>query len=522
MSTETEATSPPEAGTAASGTRRAAAFLAAAAIVVFAIQLFSDNKADVDLWGNVGFVRALPWQDGFQRVNTYSFTEPDRPWVNHEWLGEYVMNRAWQWFGSPGLLALKIALGLCVLGLINSSMRTDGVTGGVRFLCFLPIISTMGYGFSTRPHHFTYLLTALFLWLLKRSRSHDARWLLLLPPLSLLWANLHGAFFIGIVLLGVYAVFDPWSREPRPIGPPVSLLPIALLSAAATFVTPYGYRLWEFIVYSARIPRPYLSEWAPFSPVRDFTSHVDFIALAALAALALWQTRRPRRWAWTAILALAFASALVLRRNIPLFAIAAGFIAAPHVESAFGDDIRGVMRRLSSSRLVSLLLVAFIALSAFYAFRYRKADPFQIELRPREFPVAAVQFLKAHQVRGNAILFFDWAEYGIWHLYPDVRVFIDGRFCSCYGPTVMADYLAFIYRGKEWSRAIDAYPTDIVLVHVGNPVAPDMAKRADWALVYADDACALFLKRGVHDRVIAEARPGPYSYLAVPAHPVFP
>ncbi len=35
-------------------------WLAVGAVVCFALQVFSDNKADVDLWGNVGFVRALP------------------------------------------------------------------------------------------------------------------------------------------------------------------------------------------------------------------------------------------------------------------------------------------------------------------------------------------------------------------------------------------------------------------------------------------------------------------------------
>ena len=43
------------------------------------------------------------------------------------------------------------------------------------------------------------------------------------------------------------------------------------------------------------------------------------------------------------------------------------------------------------------------------------------------FPARAVAFFRHSGVRGNMAVPFDWGEYVIWHLGPDVKVSIDGR-----------------------------------------------------------------------------------------------
>ncbi len=117
--------------------------LAIAAVVCFALQVFSDNKADVDLWGNLGFVRALPGCDDFHVTNTYSYTEPDRPWVNHEWLAQYLFHQTWLLLGNTGLLILKTVLGLIVLALMHATLRHECRSAALRMLLMLLIISSV-------------------------------------------------------------------------------------------------------------------------------------------------------------------------------------------------------------------------------------------------------------------------------------------------------------------------------------------------------------------------------------------
>lgn len=62
----------------------------------------------------------------------------------------------------------------------------------------------------------------------------------------LVWANTHGAFITGFVVLGAYFaewVWDSWQhRADKADGR--SLAIIGLTSFAATFINPAGYSLW--------------------------------------------------------------------------------------------------------------------------------------------------------------------------------------------------------------------------------------------------------------------------------------
>jgi len=498
-------------------------WLAIAAVVCFALQVFSDNKADVDLWGNIGFVRSLPGTDGFHTSNTYSYTEPDRPWVNHEWLAQYIMRKTWELSGNPGLLMLKIAMGLVVLALTHGTLRHECRSGTLRVLLMLLIISTMSYGFGVRPHHFTYLLLAVFLSLLKRFRRRAWLHLLVFPLLGMLWANLHGAFFIGGILLLVHAVLESVRSRRHAMRTP--LLPLILfggvvLFVVATFVNPFGVRLWSFIFESGGTARPYLSEWAPFSPIRHWLVHPDFVGLAIVVCCAYPFSRTHKDVVWTTLLYLSLVAAIVLRRNIPLFAIVAGFTAGRHLDSMAGDVIDRLTERMP--RVVWLVVLAvFIPFSLYTAASFSKSRPLQVEIKPDDYPLRTVAFMKEHRLNGNVFVFFDWAEYCIWHLYPHCRVFMDGRFRSAYSQPVVEDYLAGLYADEGWQRILTVYPTDMALVHYGNPIAGRLARRRDWQLIHSDGPAMLYVKRSVHEDLLKSMREGQMPDVATP-EAIFP
>ncbi|MFC1497400.1 hypothetical protein ACFLS1_02865 [Verrucomicrobiota bacterium] len=478
--------------------------LAVCAIVVFCLHAFSDNKADLDLWGNTGFVKAVPWSPEFHRTNTFSFTQSDHPWINHEWGAEYIFHLTHEYMGNTGLLALKIILGLCVILLIHLSMKIGCRSGRVRFLFLLLVISTMSYGFSTRPHHFTYVMYALFLFLLKSNRYKT---LLVLAPLAgVLWANMHGAFFIGILLTGFYSVFELMKTRSF-TGRARTASIISLILFFSSFFTPYGLRTWSFILESGSNMRPYLSEWAPFHPLKDFVDHTDFVALSVLSLLAVCCSRRKKDITWLGILIVSFACGLLMRRNIPLFAITACLVVPQHIEAVADEPLRKIFLRIPKPVLISFLSL-FIAVSAWYTFNFNKTNPFEIEVQQDRHPSDIILFMQENGVAGNALVFFDWAEYCIWKLYPECRVFTDGRLWSAYSTDVIKDYFNFLYLGDNWSNALDNYPTDIVLIHTGNPVYEKMLCDNKWALVCESSIAGLFLKKSVHKEFLERMEAG--------------
>ena len=496
-------------------------FLAVAAVTAFCVQIFSANQADVDLWGNVFFVQAPAWAEGFHRINTFSFTEPGHGWINHEWLAQYSFHSVHRLFGNAGLIGLKVVIGLLIIGLMNAAIRKECRSGVVRFLWLMLVISVMGFGFNTRPHLFTFLMVAVFLTLLGRPKFSS--WLVLwIPLLGLIWVNLHGAFFIGLIILGIFLVGRgvPPSRlsEVRNLAVLAGALALFI---GVTFVNPYGVALWKFVAGSAATVRPYLTEWAPFDWRVDFAEHADFVVLSVIVFGGLVFTRIRRDPAGMALLVISFLAALMMRRNIPLFALVAGFVAVRHVDSVVGERLSRLATRVPA-RVLVVLAALFILLSVFYTVTFNKTNPLQIEVARDRVPVELVVFLETNQIQGNALIFFDWAEYGIRHLYPNCRVFLDGRFTDAYDIATVNDYFNFLYAGKGWETALQRYPTDIVLIHRQLPVYAAMTALPGWQLVAETDLAGLFLKTDVHARTVAQIRTRELRLKAIPGPVYFP
>jgi hypothetical protein len=470
---------------------------------VFCWQLLFVNKADVDMWGNTGFVRVPAWHREFIRDNHFSFTEPDRQWINHEWLSQYIFNSVYSRYGNLGLILLKCFLGACTIFLLYLACKKQSKTGILNFLFLLLVVSTMSYGFSFRPQLFTYLMTALLVMLLRFFSSLITKFPFLFFPFGIIWANLHGAFFIGAIVLLIlsFGTFVESSQSSCK-GKIVISHFIALISfIAGTFINPYGLKLWSFILHSAGYWRPYLSEWAPFHPLEHCTEHPDFIALVLLSIIALCFSGRQKSYRWIFIAGIALISAFLMRRNIPLFAIAVTAVIPEHIESIAGVYLRRFRDSLPPFITIPLLL-ACTCLSTWYASGRGKYYSLDIEVPRNQFPVDTVRFMQAHKIYGNMLIFFDWAHYCIWHFYPESRVFLDGRFCDAYSKQTIHDFFNFFYCGDKWENALQNYSTDIVLIHKGNPVYERMLQRHDWTLVCTDSISALFLNNFYHAEAI--------------------
>src|SRR5258705_7915975 len=78
----------------------------------------------------------------------------------------------------------------------------------------------------------------------------------------------------------------------------------------------------------------------------------------------------------------------------------------------------------------------------------------------------------------------------------------------------MDDWWAFIEGGAGWSRVLDAYPTDVLMVERTARVVPLLDGRPDLARVYADGTAVVYLRRtpanaGVIAELTAVAAPPP-------------
>lgn len=394
---------------------------------------FSFNRADPDLWGYMSFGRLFWQSQKFPYQDVFSYTLTLNPWVYHEWLTGMLFYPLYQALGAPGLQVLKYALGLATMALMYLTARVRGTHPVVAALFVVIISTSVRYGyFPVRAQVFTFFLFALFLYVLERARL-SGRWrgLWLLPVLQIPWCNLHGGFPAGLGLIAFYAAGEFLSRRPyRPF------LLIFLLCILVTLINPYGVTYWEYMARAVTMPRPYITEWTSLfwaykTGLVNLAGIIYLLGLVFIGLLGMWQSR------WrevTASLALAVTLYLGLKhiRHLVFWYILAGAYlpVCLNVNVKFLQSCSGLTKlwHLKRTKIVVLALLVFLTLVNLFLFIDKNPFSLRFPEKPDSqedefsifYPVGAVNFINKQGLSGKILTRFEWGEYLIWELFPEV------------------------------------------------------------------------------------------------------
>jgi len=406
--------------------------------------LVSHAKADPDLWGHVRFGQDILASGSIPRQPSYSFTA-DESWVNHEWLAEVVMAAAYR-AGTPGLLVLLGMVAASAFAMIASAIRRAGVDGPAAV--GLLAVAVLGASFqlmTIRPQFFSVLLLAALLLLLTLAEQRR-RVLLAVPFLLALWANLHGGWIVGLAVLGLWVAGAAW-RQVLPWWQAASTVAAA---AAGTLLNPYGYGLWAFLLKTVRVGRADIEEWQAI-----WESPLHLLPWILTAIVLAWGCARLGRDAWRTLPALVLAAlSFKVARLEGLFALATAVLAAP----AF----RGVGQRFrlaalpSRKEVLSIAALCAIGLGAALVAASRTATCLPL-MSEREFGTPepeAVLFMSANALSGRMVTWFDYGQYAIWHLAPEVQVSYDGRRETVYSERVRHAHQQFYAGDAAYARRI--------------------------------------------------------------------
>src|SRR6266568_891621 len=139
-------------------------------------------------------------------TDIFSFTKAGQPWFAWEWLSDLLMAVVHGHFGLAGIVLVSLLLlGATSVCVYRSALEESGHRVIAIILTGLAMAASTIHWLA-RPHLVTPLFAAVFCWALNRTKRKRAAVLLALPLLTILWVNLHGGFFVGIVLLITYAI----------------------------------------------------------------------------------------------------------------------------------------------------------------------------------------------------------------------------------------------------------------------------------------------------------------------------
>ena len=450
-----------------------------------ALFLFIPAVVDPDLWGHLRYgldvlqARALPATD------PYSYTAHGLPWINHEWLFEVSMAGFYAAFGAAGLVLLALLMRLLIGLLLVYSLGRAGMAPLQICLVFILITPALTLGINTlRPQLATYLLSAILWTLLVAAENGHLRRLWLLPLVFALWANLHGGFLYGLVMLGTWSVLHVAAYQSHWR----IVLAVVLVSGLAVLVTPYGLELPLFLLRTGTVPRPEIAEWQRI----DLWSVNGAAYLAVLFSLVVSVCLSPQKNLRLLVpLALTAVAPFVAVRHLPLFAVVMPIAAADPLAAAFQrlplfrDRPRRHLAYFGAAGAVVLLL-----------YGWRSGLTFTPVPNMPPFPAGAVSLLKNAGARANMAVPFGWGQYVIWHLGPEVLVSTDGRRETVYPEQVYRDNVRFYLGADPDAVLLTRYATDVVLADKAAGMTDFMRGRSDWQVVYEDDVSALFVPRG--------------------------
>lgn len=485
-----------------------------ALVLMLAFFQLSENTADPDLWGHIVYGQEMLHSRSIPKADIYSWTARGQPWVNHEVLAEISLGAAHAWLGGSGVLLLKMAMGiltfvLCLrLGISNLPWPDRYIVWAFGALAVVEI----SYGFAARPQIFTALFLVIELALLRRIHSGSRAWALGIPLLFLVWINTHGGALAGFGLLGLAAgmttaqfLFDKMARRTTSVGGPllapqtVWVLWLAVLGAtAALFCNPWKAGLLRWLIGSVLWLRPDIAEWNPTPLGWD---HAVFFILLALALFAWVFTRRSRAW-WELAGCAAFAF-LGWRslRNAPLCSLVLLALVPPHLVSALGrfanhfERGRILVRNAGFQKFATVLSAVGAMGIGIGTFTLHKEHPLTMEVPGSQYPSEAVAFMRANELRGKLVVFFDWGEMVIFHL-PDCPPSLDGRLDTCYPRELIAAQWKFYNAESFDTNVFNPDDADLALLPANLAGAQALARHPGWHAVYYDDT-AVILARNV-------------------------
>ena len=425
------------------------------------------------------------------RTDVLAWPTAGRPWLDQNWGAQLVLYGIWR---LGGFQLIAVASALCTVTawtLVVAACRQR--TANLRLIAGAVLAGYLGsmLVFAARPQMFSVVLFGVELYLLEvaRTRPRVALWIPLLMPL---WANLHGAFVIGLALLAVELAAAAWRRDRPRVA---RFLLVGAASVAGLLVNPWGVRV---LAYATLLPtKPavtgMVSEWAPAS-LRDPAGALLLAAIGVLA-LTLALARAPGR-AIEQILRMALLAGMALwavRASI-WFGLAlpiALCVLARERPPRSADADRGVPA-LNGAVAATLLVAVVVVLPPVR----RSVLPGTASLPElHSAPVATADWLAANPQPGRMFNVQAWGSYLEFRLGPEVQPAMDSRI-ELLPTAAWRDYLAITGGRWDTERLLDQWGIGYVVTSRGTTPGLVAALGASerWRLVFSQGDERVFVR----------------------------
>jgi hypothetical protein len=435
------------------------------------------------------------------------------PFVSMEWLSDVLFAAAGRVCGWNGVVFIAAATIATCFWLLHRQLLADGCDAILATVLVLVAMLACSMHWLARPLVFTHLLTLVFAGQLRsfqHGRVSARQMFLLLPPLMVLWVNLHGGFVLGLVLLAMHAVGSTLTvlRQPAVRNKSRALTTLLFACGAASLVNPNGWKLHSHILDFLRSPELSTATTEFASPNFHTVGMHGFLLLLFLLGAAL-VIIRPKLdatevllvggWGWFALLS---------ARNVPIFALVVTPLLAQWITeflqaSDRSEWCRSYRRWAARTMPVDRAAGAAIAIAVVVCVTLIMAKPaiaggapvLATDFPPNRYPTDVVSYLRAHPglIHGKMFNLFLWSGY-LEFAFPDHEPFVDSR-NDFYGIDLMREFRIANDPKPGWEAVFAKYHVDWTMLPAQHPLNQILQLCPDWQLVFSNRQALVYSRR---------------------------
>lgn len=470
---------------------------------------------DTDLWYHLSGGRYLFEQKSLPHTSYFSFISPSREWVDYYWLFQALVYKIYSFFDYYGLVFLRAAVYLATISLVwiylFQKREKDGPFIYLTLIFVLYLLGLLPRSQLVRPHVFSYLFIAAFLYILE----FHTRKVFFLPVLAALWSNLHGVEYpVMFLILFAYTleflVTRLRKKEHLNKGD-IFYIFFLVLSMNAVYFTPHGTKLISVPFISTEFASEYINELRHIKPgdllsfqaiklVPAYATISNLLFLLTCIAVGLSIAKREVRVSHL----LLFAGGVLLLTKAGRFLYEFSLLALPVLRAhpfrlIPANPGKTAKRTAWAFVLIVLLFSSLLFLKNFFS------NPPRYPFSTKILPQGVVTFLNRIPAGGSVLNHPNNGGYLQWMLYPRYKIFLDMEV-----PFLFKDEDFFLARNvfsdeEILRKVLLKYVPSFITVPIGQKGFKELIRKyPDYAMVFFDFFEVLYINKRHYPKIAAE------------------
>lgn len=442
----------------------------------------SDNY-DYDLYARL-IVGEHFFANGWITYQDFVSYTPTHLWYDHEWGSSLVFYAFLKLFGNFGLILVQaLTMFFTAFFVIKTQkLQKHAYPTSIAFMAgFLYLFSHQNPSI-VRCHMFSFMLFAMLLYFLEKTRLKNSNLLWWMLPITIIWNNLHGGIVSGLGMIFIYMVGAIISRKPWK-----KYFWVLVISTPLLVINPYGADYLNFLVSANVKNRKFITEWWGVFTQRHVIYYYPIFCVSIFVILLNFiKFLNKKKLNITKLLTLITTATLGII-HVKLLSLVLIVVAA-----LYYNEIARLFSKNSLRFLNKVAYVCVILAICYIPF----TNPTVARTSAAKYPISEVEFIKQNKLAGNLITTFGLGSYTSYKLYPQNLIYMDGRYEEVYYDREFDNLINYEKAEPVLCEIVlREYPTEILMPDKTTPIYEYLKNNSNWEEVYTGTICGVFLPR---------------------------